>query len=762
MIESKVKTKDGFESIVAYSVDEFKPPTLIFKDLQRNHKMTKFATDYICLDTETSKLNVTCAWVYQWAICIKQKIFVYGRTPSELNELLIKLMEHYELSDEKKIIIYIHNAGYDFSYLKLFFMKLDPTLDVLAIDNHTVLTIDMIGFRIICSYKLTNLSLAVLSDKYAKKYIKAVGEIDYSLVKYQDSELGANDWLYMFSDVASQYDGVKQYLLMNNYKFCADAPFTSTGFVRVDCRKASRRDKKWRSEFDKMRLDLKQYRLCRQGFMGGICICSFLYSDRTIRVVNGKCQYINQYGDKVTIKNSKGLGHKDFTSSYPARQKLNSMPKGKPMWLGAIESRAEFNRLLKKYHCVFYITLYNLEIKKGVTAPYIPSSKCLGTRDLHKVNGKVTSAKELTIAITELDFKWIKRQYTADNFKVFDMLCFKKGKMPNWLKEEIMYYFTNKCTLKNTEPVLYAKSKNLLNGIYGMTATSIIRPTYKIQLQTDEKHKAGDIFHFIGDKTDEMTPEQLKAYIDQKDEEALNKYYNSHNSFMPYQYSLYTTAWARDALMTMIEATGDSDGYTDFKNPKNDDLTDVYKNFLYCDTDSVFYIKTEANEKRLADYERECIELAKSGGAYVGENYLGAPTDEAPIRAFRGLHAKCYAMEEYHKKKRRYELEVVIAGIPKKSIKWLSGNGFVMPYLKTNAEELGSIDNLTDGFTFEHCGGTRCVYNNERDIEIADINGHRTELATSAVIDNISKVLSDTMWTHGADKSILSYTIITP
>ena len=750
MISSRVKTRDGYEHIKAYSVDEFEPPFLIFKDLQRNHKIVKYATDYICLDTETSKLDVTCGWVYQWAICIKQKIFVYGRTPSELITLLEKISEYYELSDEKKIVIYVHNLGYDFSYLKLFLMRLDPTLDVLAVDNHAVLTVDMIGFKIICSYKLTNLSLAVLSDKYAKKYIKAVGDVDYTIVRYQDSPLGDNDWCYMFSDVASQYDGVKQYLLMNNYKFCADAPFTSTGFVRVVCRKASREDDNWRSEFDNMRLDLKQYRLCRKAFMGGLCICSFIYSQSTVRTIGGRCYYSTKEGEMIPIEGSKRLKHKDFTSSYPARQCLDSMPTGRPMWYGKVDNKAEFNRLLKKYHCVFMLTLYDVHIKKGVTAPYIPSSKCMGAKNLCKLNGKVTSADELTIAITELDFKWIKRQYYAANFKVFNMLLFNKGVMPDWLKKEIMYYFTNKCTLADTDPTLYAKSKNLLNGIYGMTATSIIRPNYKICLQPDGKHRAGEIFEAIAEN------------IDEADESALNKYYNSHNSFMPYQYSIYTTAWARDALMTMIEATGDSDGYTNPKDPSKDDLTGVYKNFLYCDTDSVFYIETEHNISRMNKYAEDCINKAIAGGAYVGTKYLGAPTDEPDIRAFRGLHSKCYAMEEYKKKKRRYELEVVIAGIPKKAIKWLSGDGFVMPYEKTNAEELESIDNLEKGFTFKHCGGIRCVYNNERDICYMNINGHRTELATSAVLDNIEKDIKDTVWGRYSDEALMKYAIITP
>lgn len=754
MIESKVKTKDGYEKIKAYSVDEFEPPLLIFKDLQRNHKIIEYATDYICLDTETSKIDVATAWVYQWAVCIKQKIFVYGRTPEELIDLLIKLSEFYSLTDKRKIVIYVHNLAYDFSYLKLYLLKLDPTLEILAVDNHAVLTVDMIGFKIICSYKLTNLSLAVLSDKYAKKYIKAVGEIDYSLIKYQDSELGANDWLYMFSDVASQYDGVKQYLSMNGYKFCADAPFTSTGFVRTDCRKESKTDDTWRLKFDLMRLSLKQYRVCNKAFMGGLCICSYVYSGVTVRTVKDHCEYVHD-NKTYKIEGSLGLLHEDFTSSYPARQVMDTMPEGKPMDYGVVESRSKFNRLIKKYHCVFFATFYDLEIKKGVTAPYIPSSKCMGVKDLYKLNGKVTSAKELTIAITELDFKWIKRQYKAKNFRVFNMICFKKGKIPDWLRSKIMYYFTNKCTLKDSDPTLYAKSKNLLNGIYGMTATAIIRPDYKMELHGTDKHKAGEIFKFTVEGAEQMTAEELQKAIDEKDEKALNKYYNSHNSFMPYQFSLFTTAFARDALMTMIEATGDSDG-------DDDDLTDVYKNFLYCDTDSVFYIATVKNKERMAIYKEKCIQRALDSGAYVGTKYLGEPTKEPDIRAFRGLHSKCYAMEEFNKKTRRYELQVVIAGIPKRSIKWIRGDNFVMPYSKTNAEELISIDNLNDGFIFEHCGGIRCVYNNERSISVEYINGHKTQIATSAVLDNITKEISDTMWSANSDYTLQKYAYATP
>lgn len=720
----------GTEKISAYTVEECSAylPVISFHDLQRNHKVVKFAGDFMTLDTETSHTDLITAWVYQWAVKFKG-LYVYGRRPDEIIKFMEIVAEHYRLNDSKKIIIYIHNAAYDVQYLKNFLFEYDPTAKFLALDSHAFLMIDVLGFRILCSYKLSNMSLDALSKNYATKFVKAVGEIDYNVVRYQDSNLDSSDWFYMFSDVASQYDGILGYLKMQGYKYAYQAPITSTGFVRTACRNASKNDNDWRDEFLNGRLSLEQYNLARQCFMGGVCIASFLYSGLTIRVNNDKCEYINKDKELVIIEESLGLAHKDFTSSYPARQFLKDcyFPVGSPTWYGDIDDLEELEELCRDYCVIFTLTLENVHIKKGVTAPCIPHSKCISPVGDLKVNGKIVSAKRLTIVVCELDYKWIKRQYTGDVVAVEDVLFFERGDCPDWLKDEVYEYFNNKCTLKGVDDMLYNKSKAYLNSIYGMTATAIIRDEYEMDKEHVLKLKKFE------DKDKEREYKQGK----------LNKYYGSRNSFMRYDAAIYTTAWARDALYTMIECTGDNDG-------TDDDLTDVYKNFLYCDTDSVFYIVTRFNKKRMDAYTAECLERAKRDGAYVGDKFLGLPEDEPPIRAFRALHAKCYAMEEYNKKKDQYELVVVVAGIPKKSTKWIGGEPVVM----TNAEELGSIDNLEDGFTFEHCGGTRCVYY-ERPIETIDINGHSTLLSSSAVIDNIVKELSDTMWTKNKNYDVL-------
>lgn len=689
MIDSYVKTKNGRQAIKAYTPAEMRPPVLAFKDLQKNHKIIKYATKYICLDTETSHIDEATGWVYQWAAKLGG-LYVYGRKPSEIIDFMQRLAEHYQLGPEKKIVLYIHNAAYDIQYIKAFLRQYDPTADFLAIDRHAIIQCDCVGFRILCSYKLTNMSLAALAKNYATTYDKAVGEIDYNIVRFQDSELSLDsDWYYMFSDVAAQDDGIKGYLKMQGYKYAYQAPITSTGFVRANCRKAAKKDEYWRGEFSDSRLSLEQYNLARQCFMGGVCIASFMYSGQTIR------------GDN--------LRHKDFTSSYPARQMLDYFPVGKPSWYGEVETMQELDEICEEYCAIFILTLDNVHIKRGITAPCIPSSKCIHKEGELKLNGKIVYADTLTIVVCEIDYKWICRQYDFDAIAVDKMLIFDRGEMPDWLKEEVYSYFKYKCTLKGVDDLLYAKSKNMLNSVYGMTATAIIRDVFKMD--------------------DDWILEKREQTEDDA-ENALNRYYRSYNNFMPYQYSIWTTAHARDALYSMIECVG-------------------YDNFLYCDTDSVFYIETPENAKNMQKYQLYCRERAIKAGAYVGNKYLGEPTDEPPIRAFRAIHSKCYAMEELNEKTGEYELNVVIAGIPKGAVKWQDGE----PVFKTNAQELGNIDNLNDGFIFKHCGGTRCVYN-ERPIEHININGHDTELASSAVIENIDKEISDTMWTVGADYSV--------
>ena len=174
MIESKVKTKQGDEAVKAYSVNECYLPFVKFEKWSQNKTLYEYAADFAVLDTETSHADLETAWVYQWAVKWRGQ-YIYGRKPSELIELLVKMRDVYKLNNKRRIIIYIHNASYDIEYLKEYLCDYDPKITVMATDSHTFLITDVWGFRILCSYKLSNMSLAMFSGIYSEKYIKAAG-----------------------------------------------------------------------------------------------------------------------------------------------------------------------------------------------------------------------------------------------------------------------------------------------------------------------------------------------------------------------------------------------------------------------------------------------------------------------------------------------------------------------------------------------------------------------------------------------------------
>jgi hypothetical protein len=676
-----LKRKDGrVDTIIAQSVAEYRPHKIYYRGRKQYNQTVYYAEDFVVLDTETSHSGEDAGWIYQWAVYAFGD-YIYGRRPSELVELFRTWRDFYHLGKSRRILVYIHNLSYDIQYLKHYCRAYDPDTRFFCVDSHTMLIVDMEGIRLCCSYKLTNLSLAKLSADYAKVYEKASGEIDYNIIRYQDQQLTSKDWLYMFSDVASQYDGVREYLTAMGYKFACDAPYTSTGFARNSSRHASEAAY-WHEKFLEGALSLLYYNLAHQCFIGGQTITSYVYAGTIVS----------------------GVGHCDFTSSYPARQMLDQFPDGKPFELGAPDNLEELLQVNSMLCTMGVYRFYGLTIKPGVTAPYIPGSKAIYVYNDLRLNGKIIAADELSIALTELDFKWIRRQYTWSRLEVGNMIGFQRKALPAWFKQEVMKWYRNKCTLKKADPTLYMASKALLNSLYGMSATAIVRDQYK----TDD-----DLV---------IVPDH-----DKTDEKQIEDFYKSRKSFMPYQWGVYTTAYARDALHTLIEKIG-------------------YENFLYCDTDSVFYRDCPEARQAIEEYNAGIRKRSIAAGAYVDDdNILGIATDEGHIKRFKALHAKCYAYEDDQDR-----LHVTIAGVPKKSIKWIDG----MPVEKTNAQELGSLENLEDGFTFKHNGGSRVIYL-EDEPRIETINGHFTELASAAIIQDIEKTISDTMYTVGENYELL-------
>lgn len=649
------------------------------------YKRFEILSEPMFFDSETSHNHDEDnpkAWIYQWCVCIFNK-YIGGRTPTQFINLLKKIVRTYQLNENRKMIIYIHNLSYDITYL-MDFLREYYEVELLALKPHKILTFTCnktIEFR--CSYLLSNRSLEKWCDYTNSEIKKAVGAIDYDKILYQDSELGYNDWFYQVNDVASMKNCYENMLEMFEDNITT-IPLTNTGYIRRDMRREARKDKNNRKHFLKCKMTPKVYIMLTNEFSGG-----YTHGNR-YKVGQ------NVYGD---------IRHFDFKSHYPSSQMLDYYPMSAFILYDNRITFSQLNKLCEKYCVLAKITFKNLHIKENITIPYISRHKC----EMGKIgrvqflneyrangddNGRVIEMIGIcTLYLNELDMKWIIKQYKWDGIIIEDVHIANRGDLPPYFKTVINNYFKIKETTK--DKTQRDKSKNNLNAGYGMTATNPIRSEVTIDFDTGQWQESRN-FEF--------------EYIEKK----LEEFYKSRNNIMIYAWGCWCTSHARDKLLTTIEYIG-------------------MKNFLYCDTDSVFFLYSQSAINGINQFNKEIIEVnkIKNYGVINSNNefsYYGTFEDEKDnIKIFRFLHSKCYAFVDSDNK-----LHCTIAGVSKQDK--VSGI--------TSAEELQTIDNLRDGFIFTKCGGTCSTY--VTDIpHVEKIDNHITELASACIIKPIEKHLNE-------------------
>lgn len=664
-------------------------------------------SEAVYLDTETSHNfdesdGSGHGWIYQWAFRFCRE-FAYGRKPSELMEALKRIEEVNKLSpDGVHCVIYIHNASYDLQYLADWFFRYydTSTFKMLAVSNHHYITFEIGPWIIRCSYKLANRSLAKWGKDLGIKDRKRSGLIDYNVRRYQDTKLTKRDWVYMLYDCLALEECVLEEMRLAHDNLNT-IPLTSTGYVRRDTRRIAGKDKKNRDEFKRTALDRETYANCRAAFAGGLTHGNRFYAGKTVR----GC-----------------IRHRDFRSDYPSQIRVSKRcPRGK--WLlyykweeGLPECTwKEVDRLAAENVLLITAIVSDLRLRPGVTLPYAQESKfALAAWADYEAdvvdNGRLIRTKGHTV-ITMLDVDWdiLRRQYDMTTM-IISVRRSYADTFPEYLREVTDEYYKGKYLYKNKVKQLKAeeasdevirdaeasltKSKNRLNGIYGMTATDPVRLSFNMNPDTKE-----------------WSHQELTASVI---EEGLKSFYGKRSSCLEYQHGIVVTAAARAELIEFVELIG-------------------YDNFLYADTDSIFYISTPEIEERIETRNKQKYDNAVAIGAFIEVDgkritYDAFDLEDEDIVAFRFLHAKAYAYETADG-----ELHTTIAGVAHRDAK-----GF------TREQELGSIDELRDGKVFRRCGSTTVTYL-EQPIQDLIIDGHEIEAASAAILLPTTKTIHDTM-----------------
>ena len=656
-------------------------------------------------DSETSKIThiekkgkkeievVDDTWVYIWMVGIGD-IVVYGRYLHEFIEFIQWVIDTYDISPDKTIDIWIHNESYDISYMHDLIFKFNggsEGMRQICISRRHFIAFELENFGITfkCTYALTNRSLAQWCKDLAVKNVKRTGLKDYDAVYYPwDEDLPEEELIYAEYDIISMKECFYKECEVQGYDF-KTIPLTQTGFVRRDFKaryteKGSYKKNRWL--FKQSQTTPDQYNRLLQASGGGM--------------VQGNYRILNK-----TIYHEPGVGHVDFSSHYPVQIKTKLMP-----WKPYTVVRAEDCELSdldayyrEGYYYVVDISLGGLDLREGVTAPFLCKSKVKAGPGaiIHDFNGKVISVTggdeegaEVRLTCTNFDLEIIREQYNFNWYYIYNLDIYTTRLVPGYIMDTLDKYYKDKTELKMQIKVLENRIDVLEDKIASVEGTEELEELEKQLVELNvhyniAKQKLNGVFGCMDSRSvrgDIFIKENLEW--DSKCEMTIDDYYKKWDSCCPMQVGVFVTALARYELYTVIK--------------------DVvgYDAFLYCDTDSAFYKSTPEIEKRVEEYRRWCREDSEKKDAYIildsGDKVyyhdLSPEKDHLQSKTFRVLHAKCYALEPKGK------LKCTIAGVAAKD-----KTGTI-----TREEELGSIDNLKPGFRFIHCGGTRADYSTVR------------------------------------------------
>ena len=650
----------------AYKWNEF-PFDILNKDIVKSSKHKMYQRHPMTFDIETSKIPTDDeghyqAFMYIWQVCIEGNV-VFGRRWEELQEFMERVVNAYKLSEEERVVVYVHNLSFEFQFIQDYF----KFTDVFAMASRSILTAKTAHLEFRCSYKLSNMSLAKFIENTPNTlHYKGVDDLDYATVRTPDTELTEIEYGYCFNDVKGLYECVMELLKEDNI---ATIPLTSTGYVRRDCRKAMNKNKDNRKMFLRSRLTLLQYKLLRECFRGGNTASDRYLTNLILKIV----------------------GSYDLSSSYPFQMIAREYPLGK--WnFGVIPDIKTLEEYNSKYCTIARYTFKNIRLRDEKPIPYIPQSKCLALGDNREIyNGRILHADFLTISMTNIDFDIVREQYEYDELAVEEFHYSRKGLLPKELRDTIMYYFEKKSELKGDEEHYYEymKSKNKLNSIYGMTVTNI--------LNTEIEYHDGE---YIEKK---MTEEEMQ--------EALDKYYKNHRSFLNYSWGVFVTAYARRELEDGLNIAG--------------------LDTIYCDTDSVKFIGN--HDREFEEYNerlnKECEEKGIRNYTEVNGKryYMGIFDKEKGYDEFITLGAKKYAFLQNGK------LGITVSGLSKKK----------------GAEELekkGGLRRFQRNEVFYNSGRTIAQYNSA-DVHDITVNGCTFSTASNlAIVDTTYTLgITDTM-----------------
>ena len=242
-------------------------------------------TSIVWLNPDPKEYDVH-SFMYSWAFQMEEYTFL-GRYWDEFFALLARIKsaltivkEERFCETEPKLVVWIHNAAYEFSFLSGLYPFKDEECFFRDVRKPIYFSMfDVFEFR--CSYIQTNLSLKMLCKQMGVPEKLSGQKFDYSKVRFPWTELTDYEQQYIITDVESLVMAMKKRVEQNGDDLVS-VPLTSTGYVRRECKEAL---KGRFYDINEMKPDERQYKLLRRAFRGGNTHANMLYSSKIINDV---------------------------------------------------------------------------------------------------------------------------------------------------------------------------------------------------------------------------------------------------------------------------------------------------------------------------------------------------------------------------------------------------------------------------------------------------------------------------------------------
>ena len=545
----------------------------------RKNDKRKYKDLFCAFDIETTNdMELEQAYMYIWQFQIEDQTII-GRTWMEFKEFLRNC--RMQLKQDEWLMIYVHNLSFEFTWLKGLY-KFKPD-EVFSIESRKVLRCTMWDhFEIRCSYLLTNMNLDNFTKKMGVIHKLSGEEFNYNKIRYPWTELTDRELQYCITDVKALVEALKVYFAIEQDNFYT-IPYTSTGFVRRDVKRAMRHYN--RQDLLNMQPDYDVYCLLSEAFRGGN--------------THANRYYAGQIMENITSY--------DRVSSYPDVQ-INELFPMSP-WIREENVTADRAcRIIFKHKraAIMRVGLKNIRLKDPLWGcPYIPKHKCRNLGQHANDNGRILWADWLETSIASPDLEIIMQEYDYDSITFYDFYHCRYGRLPKPLREEIQKFYRDKTELKGAEgqELFYMLQKAKLNSIYGMSCQRPVKQTIDF------------IDGFWMERDD---PEQ----------ELLAR--NNAKAFLVYSWGVFTTCHARMELERALNIVGpERFVYCD---------TDSVK---FIDDGKVSF--KAYNESRKRDSIKNGGVAVDPAGR---RHYLGVYENEGTYERFITMGAKKYAYED--------------------------------------------------------------------------------------------------------------------